>query len=220
MFFDKAEDIVVIASKVGAAVFVVSSDLEIKIKNALVVQPESKVDITIDQVRQTTRHLGVKQSVDQYVVIRPADAMNEEATNALLKNLEEPGDKVHFVLITDKPSRLLPTVLSRAPIYRMREQVQFDTIKEQDKKIKDLAKKLLVARGADLVVLAEKIAKEKVQPRKYALSVLSVAIEMLYKTYFLHNQKAFIAKIPKFLTAYDNIAKNGHVKLHLMADLC
>jgi DNA polymerase III delta prime subunit len=220
MFFDDVEDVLLIAAKTGAAVFVVPDEVEIKTQKALILKPETKVDITIDQVRQVARHLGAKHSSDLYVMIRPADLMNEEAANALLKNLEEPGQKVHFVLITDRPSRLLPTVLSRAPVYYLRSEVRMDKLKEKDEKVKILAKKLLTARGADLVKLAEEIAKEKVQPRKYALSVLGAAIEMLYKTYFINNQKAFLSKIPKFLAAYDNIAKNGHIKLHLVADLC
>ncbi|MEM6962002.1 MAG: AAA family ATPase [Myxococcota bacterium] len=35
------------------------------------------------------------------------------AANALLKTLEEPRDKVHFILITDRPERLLDTIRSR-----------------------------------------------------------------------------------------------------------
>ena len=94
------------------------------------------------------------------------------------------------------------------------------TISLGDAKAKDLAKRLMVAKPKDLVLLAEEITKPKKDVRNNALTVLSIAIEMLYKTYFLTNREIFLKKIPKFLTAYDNIAKNGHIKLHLVADLC
>ena len=39
--------------------------------------------------------------------------MNASAANALLKTLEEPPELTHFVLVTDAPSRLPITILSR-----------------------------------------------------------------------------------------------------------
>ncbi|MHC4247685.1 MAG: DNA polymerase III subunit [Planctomycetota bacterium] len=48
------------------------------------------------------------------VIIRRAERMNEACQNTLLKTLEEPqGDRV-WILTADDPSRLLPTVRSRA----------------------------------------------------------------------------------------------------------
>lgn len=46
-------------------------------------------------------------------VLDPAEAMNTEAQNALLKTLEEPPAGVHLILLSDAPSRLLATVRSR-----------------------------------------------------------------------------------------------------------
>ena len=42
-----------------------------------------------------------------------ADNFNTEAANAFLKTLEEPPGHVHFILVTDRPERLLPTIASR-----------------------------------------------------------------------------------------------------------
>ena len=42
-----------------------------------------------------------------------ADSFNIEAANAFLKTLEEPPGHVHFILVTDRPERLLPTIVSR-----------------------------------------------------------------------------------------------------------
>jgi DNA polymerase-3 subunit delta' len=47
------------------------------------------------------------------VIISDAHAMNPEASNALLKILEEPPDKTIFILTTDHIRDLLPTVVSR-----------------------------------------------------------------------------------------------------------
>lgn len=45
-----------------------------------------------------------------------ADSFNIEAANAFLKTLEEPPGHVHFILVTDRPERLLPTIASRCQL--------------------------------------------------------------------------------------------------------
>ena len=47
------------------------------------------------------------------IIIRRADELNVNAANALLKTLEEPPDKTHFLLLTSRPHRLLDTIRSR-----------------------------------------------------------------------------------------------------------
>lgn len=220
MFFESPEEIAKIAGRTGCAVFVVPEKTTIQIRGATILEPEERTTITIEQVRDLIMGLAVKQTAERYVVIRPAEALSEEAANALLKTLEEPKDKVHFVLVTSEPSRLLPTVLSRAAVYFLRRENILAEGILADEKIKTLAKKLMVARPADLPGLAEEITKKKDGVRAYTLAILAAAIEMLYKTYFITGKAIFVEKLPKFLTAYENIDRNGHIKLHLVADLC
>lgn len=219
MFFENPSEIVDIASRIGTGVFVVPSDVNIKIRNAIILQPENKSTITIEQIRNVLGRLGIKQVKDQYILVRPAEKLSLEAANALLKNLEEPKEKIHFVLVTDAPSQMLPTVLSRASLYILRENFDVKDAIKADERTKELAKKLLTARGTELVDVAEEIAKKKDGARNYALDVLGAAIEMLYKTYFLTEKEVFMTKLPKFLQAYDAISRNGHVKLQIVANL-
>ena len=220
MFFESVNEISEIAKRTGTAIFVVPDGIKVEIKNALILQPEEKTTITIEQVRDILGRLAVKQTEEIFIVIRPAEALGEEAANALLKSLEEPGDKVHFVLITNSPSQLLPTILSRAEIYFLKQKKSMEDKIETDAKTKDLAKRLIVAKPANLPAIADEITKKKDGVRGYALEVLAVAIEMLYKSYFVTGREVFIKKLPKFLLAYDSIERNGHIKLHLVADLC
>ena len=217
MWFHDIEQIPEIAKRGGTSVFVVPSKARIEIPQAIVLKPEEKTVITIEQVRKVGAKLGLKQIKDQFVIIRPADKLSSEAASAFLKNLEEPGDKVHYVLVTETPSKLLPTILSRSAIYFLKE--EFSTGVEAEEEEKELAKKLMVAKPQDLVKIAETIAKKK-PARAYALEILGLAIEMSYKAYFINGKEAFIRKIPKLLTAYENISKNGHVKLQIVASLC
>ena len=219
MFFDSVDEITEIARRVGCAIFVIPASLEVEIKNALVLSPDGKSVITIEQVREVMARLSVRQTSDVFVVIRPAEALGLEASNAMLKNLEEPGEKVHFVLITDALSSLLPTILSRAEVYFLKDKRAIDGPIEADKKVLDMARRLVVAKPADLPVLADEIKKKKDGVRAYALSVLAVAIEMLYKSYYKTGKDVFVRKLPKFLSAYEATSANGHIKLHLVADL-
>ena len=41
------------------------------------------------------------------------ETMNEEASNKILKILEEPWERTLFILVAERPDRLLPTILSR-----------------------------------------------------------------------------------------------------------
>lgn len=93
-------------------------------------QPESETEeveagkkpsrqISIDQIRSLADFLGMSahQGGRRVVVIHPAEAMNANAANALLKSLEEPPAGLLFILVTHKPQALLPTLLSRCLIF-------------------------------------------------------------------------------------------------------
>src|SRR5829696_1426410 len=51
-------------------------------------------------------------------VLERADTMNDEAANSLLKTLEEPPAYVVLLLLTDRPSQVLPTIASRCQAVR------------------------------------------------------------------------------------------------------
>lgn len=220
MFFNSALEIEQISSRTGCAVFVVPDDVKVEIKNAYILEPISKTVISIDDVKELIARLSIRQTKDQFVIIRPADLLGLDAANALLKNLEEPQDKVHFILVTSQASKIIPTILSRSAVYFLRTDKPIDGPIDVEKKIMDYAKRLVVAKPADLPAIADEITKGKESSRLLALSILGATIEILYKSYFKTNKDVFLKKLPKYIEAYENIDKNGHVKLHLVADLC
>ncbi len=55
----------------------------------------------------------------KFYIIKDSDKLTVQAQNALLKILEEPPSFVVFILITENASLLLPTIRSRAPVFRM-----------------------------------------------------------------------------------------------------
>lgn len=71
--------------------------------------------IAVEQIRALTDFLGLTAhtSACQVVIVTPAEAMNLNAANALLKLLEEPPGASVFLLVSSRPARLPATVRSR-----------------------------------------------------------------------------------------------------------
>lgn len=76
---------------------------------------EGKRLIRVDQVRELVDFAMHTPQYDGYrvAIIEPAQALNRNAQNALLKTLEEPGKDTLILLLSDQPSLLLPTIRSR-----------------------------------------------------------------------------------------------------------
>lgn len=72
--------------------------------------------IIIDQIRkinQFSLETSLIENIPKFILIDSADDMNINASNALLKILEEPKLNTYFFLISHQPSSLLPTIKSR-----------------------------------------------------------------------------------------------------------
>lgn len=71
--------------------------------------------INIEQIRELDDFVNLTSHRAGYkvILIHPAEAMNMHAANAVLKILEEPPGNTLFILVSHKPQRLLPTIISR-----------------------------------------------------------------------------------------------------------
>lgn len=86
---------------------------------SFLVAEKSSQGIKIDQVRDITDKLShTSQATYKIIVINPADSLLLAASQALLKNLEEPSCCSLFILLTEKIEGLLPTIRSRCQIIR------------------------------------------------------------------------------------------------------
>lgn len=77
--------------------------------------------VTVEEIRRVNRFLSMTSHDGGYriVIIDPADDMNANAANALLKNLEEPPSRTLFILISHAAGGLLPTIRSRCQTVRL-----------------------------------------------------------------------------------------------------
>ena len=83
---------------------------------------EESKQIRVEQVRELAAHLALAshQGGFKVALIDPADSLNWNAANALLKTLEEPPPRTVLILVAQQPSRLPATVLSRCQRIRIR----------------------------------------------------------------------------------------------------
>lgn len=98
----------------------INSDSEIKIENVRVLQKEIS--------------LRAYEARKKVFIIDDAHKLTVEASNALLKVLEEPPGRSLIILVTDKPGRLLKTVVSRCKVVRfspVRREVLFEVLKKE-----------------------------------------------------------------------------------------
>jgi len=102
-----------IASKVGTEIITILPEKDEKIDL-------EKGNISVASIKSLYLLTRSTKSTNQIVVIDCAERMAPAAQNTLLKLLEEPGDKVYFILATHEPSRLLPTITSRAQAVEIR----------------------------------------------------------------------------------------------------
>lgn len=90
----------------------------------------TKNQIQIDQIRELNWRISLKpfKAKIKTAIIDSAHLMTKEAQNCFLKTLEEPKGKALIILISEYPSLLLPTILSRCQIIKFfpveREQIR------------------------------------------------------------------------------------------------
>ena len=76
--------------------------------------------IAVDEVR-ALRHFLQRTAVTTWrvVVVDSADDLNANSANAILKSLEEPPRRTVFLILSNAPGRLLPTIRSRCCLLRL-----------------------------------------------------------------------------------------------------
>jgi DNA polymerase-3 subunit gamma/tau len=137
---------------------VCSSCLEITAGNSLdVLEIDAASNRGIDQVRELREMVRYAPAGAKYkvVILDEAHMLTTEASNALLKTLEEPPERVVFVLATTEPEELVDTIRSRAQHFHFRalsfaEIVQaLEAILKQEGFSAEPAALAVIARAAD-----------------------------------------------------------------------
>jgi DNA polymerase-3 subunit delta' len=98
-----------------------------------VIEPVGSQGYLIDQIRDITRQVSRApvEASHKVFIMGSADQLNESSANAFLKTLEEPPDKVTFILLAHSLGTIIPTIRSRCRIIRFKtlpDQVMIDLL--------------------------------------------------------------------------------------------
>ena len=106
----------------------------------------------IDQIRELREMVRYAPANSRYkvVILDEAHQLTDEASNALLKTLEEPPERVVFILATTRAEDLVETIKSRAQLFQFRA-LSFSEIAEEIERISK-EEKLKIEPGAVAVL--------------------------------------------------------------------
>ena len=125
----------------------------------------------IDQIRELREMVRYASAGGRYrvVILDEAHQLTDEASNALLKTLEEPPERVLFILATTQPEELPDTIRSRSQHFHFRS-LSFQEIAEA---LEDVAKKEGIEMDAGAIAVIARAAEGSVRD---ALSLTEQAV--------------------------------------------
>jgi len=130
---------------------------------------EKPANIPIDTVRELSGKLSLAPTSDggRWAIIRDADMMNAEASNAFLKTLEEPPDDAHIILTSSRPDFLLPTIRSRTqPVRFVRlSRVELEAFLTEKGVDESKAKEISITADGSISAALEEIKGERKETR-------------------------------------------------------
>ena len=144
----------------------------------------SKV-IRISQVRDLVdfANISTHRQGSRVILLYPAESLNTESANALLKMLEEPNPGTVFILVTSSPDSLLPTILSRCHKIPIAMPPQTDSLTWlQEQGVKDADVWLAEQGGAPLAAYELSLAGGREDMDEFLKQLARPTVEGVLKT--------------------------------------
>lgn len=140
---------------------------------------EDKEHIGISQVRDFTRQmiLSPMASVTRAGVIAHAQLLTSEAQNALLKIIEEPPKNAVFILGSDSPDALLPTVISRCQIVNIAHEPR--TSSDDLLAPPALVESLIASSPGEILSTVQSIAADRNATKLWTISAIRTTRDLL-----------------------------------------
>jgi DNA polymerase-3 subunit delta' len=140
--------------------------------------------LSVNEIRKLGGFFGLTSGAGGWrvAIIDTADDMNDNASNALLKVLEEPPSRSMLLVLANSPARLLPTIRSRCQRLDLKPLADADVDAELARRMPDLAKsertalvklaggsigaalKLSSGNGVEIAADAERLIEQATQP--------------------------------------------------------
>jgi DNA polymerase III, delta subunit len=170
--------------------------------------------LKIDQVREISRFVryGPSAGPAMCVIVERADTMTAEAAGAFLKTLEEPPDKVVFILLVEREDRIFPTIASRCQRIIFGEQYRPWQAKPELAEFYDALKSVKRLSVIELFGLSARLEKAMPAGRQEKERLE----ELLYELAFCAREELGNAALVRvILEAVRNLKKRSNVRLAL-----
>ncbi len=169
------------------------------------VEPNGKKGIiTIESIRKMISETSKSPSGKQrHAIIKEAHKLNQASSNALLKTLEEPPERLTIILLS-KSDQLLDTIKSRCTIYDLRHSYRKETGDT------DEAEELINANLTKGFTLIDKIVKDEREGE-----ILDSLEAYAYKRMKKESSLVWKKRLSKVLEIREDINRNANKKLAL-----
>jgi DNA polymerase III delta prime subunit len=149
----------------------------------------------IEDTRDLNDLIRLSYNEKTLIICKSIENATEEASNAFLKNLEEPQENIYFALTSTSEKAVISTIVSRCQIIKV-QSTQY-TVQS------DEAEKFLNSKIGERFKITDKI-----KDRNIAIKLVNDLI------YLSHNKKDF-QNMELFLLTLKNLKMNGNISLHL-----
>lgn len=220
MHFDGVDKIEKLALASGFSIFElpISQDQSLILPKAIHLAPlKDENSIKIEQVKEINELTSTKQTSELFIVVEQSELLTTSAANSLLKQLEEPGNKLHYVFLTTNTNLILQTIKSRAFCY-IKNNTPFDP-NSIDIKLRAKVKELIQAQPKDLKDIIEPFVKDKKTGRIKAIEFLRCASQLCLESYYKTGNKLFLEKAEKTAAACQAITENGNIRIQFIANM-
>ena len=154
--------------------------------------------VKIEDVRALNDLVRLSFKEPTLIVSENIDGAGEEALNAFLKNLEEPQENIYFVLTAVSERKVLPTIVSRCQI-----------IKLKNKRMSELANEEEVEQFLQMSPSQRLAFFGKMNDRSQAINFIESLI------FFLH-EKGELTNMELLIKTLTGLKANGAVNLQLL----
>ena len=166
-------------------------------ESVLIIKPENQI-IKIESAKEVINFIKLTPiNKANVVIIKYANLMNKDASNHLLKVIEEPNKHQYFMLLAPEESTLLSTIKSRVQIIRVNND---ETYKNDTLVFKKALRLLEAIVEKDIYILGEL----KIKDRKEALCICYLIREFLRDLAISQYDKTMV-KHPEIAQVYGSI---------------
>lgn len=176
---------------------------------------EEKQFIGISDVKEALRflHLSPRRSPFTTLIIKDAHLMSPEASQALLKTLEEPPANSRIILEVPQESMLLPTIISRCQEILVKKTA--DSLKTLDENVRAVIKNASGIRIGGIIKFVDETFDSRQDATIFLETLLLTTQEDLLVSSSIPEVKKISKIIRALLQARKELASNVHFRLVL-----